>query len=195
MGEKTDIESILFAIRGASVAYGLLGLACTAAGIFTLIYAAPDIQFPYETASGIWTGVLALITFVLGIRLIRGYSITSVTSPKGTVIAFYTFVIMDITCAILHLSYSAVGLSTCYSYTRTARMQCNTDDRPRLLLMEGFNISFAIVLTVLSLVSTIYLSVRKRLNILTGLSPDSVQQPDYTCCNGFCTCYTGCYYS
>lgn len=57
LGRKHNIEDILYTIRAVSVSYCLTAIACTGSGVFTLWYAAPDINFPYSSASGVWTGI------------------------------------------------------------------------------------------------------------------------------------------
>lgn len=192
MGKTFDADSVLFNIRCMSIAFGLLGVACTTLGIFTLYYAAPDIRFPFATGSGIWTGVIALATSIVGIKIVRNYSDIDPTSVRSKVVAYYTLIIFCVTCAILNLSYSAVGLSYCYSEMRIGQIQCNAEERPRLILMEGFSIAFSTVLVILSIVSTVYLSVGRKMNNLAGHSGSDATVLG-TCCYGNCVCYSGTY--
>ena len=39
------------------MALGLTSLGCMGTGMFTLIYAAPTVGYPYGIASGVWTGL------------------------------------------------------------------------------------------------------------------------------------------
>ncbi|XP_053397788.1 uncharacterized protein LOC128556493 [Mercenaria mercenaria] len=169
MGGKHDIDEILFIIRAVSVGYGLSGVACTITGVYTLWYAAPDIEFPFSSASGVWMGFFTFVTFVMGIIAVKGYDTDFPSSSKGKVIAFYILVIMDVIFGILHVSFSAVGFSYCSVEIRTGGILCNTEERPRLLLMEGFNIAFGVIVTLLSVAVTIYLSFRRKINILAGI--------------------------
>ncbi|XP_045197791.1 uncharacterized protein LOC123552302 [Mercenaria mercenaria] len=179
MGGKLNIDDILFITRAVSVAYGLSAVACTGAGIFTLWYAAPDIKFPFSSASGVWTGIFSFVIFVLGNKTVKGYNIDYPSSSKRKVIAFYTFVIMDITFGILHVTFSAQGFSYCNTEMRIGGLYCNAEERPRLLLMEGFNIAFGVIITLLSVAVTIYLSLRRKINILAGIPTDSRSVSDY----------------
>lgn len=191
-GEKLNVEDILFVTRAVSVAYGLAALACTCAGGFTLYYAAPVITYPFASGSGIWTGVFTFVIFILGIKTVNGYEPNYPQSSKGKVIALYTLIIMDITFGILHVTFSAVGFSYCSKELRIGGNYCNEEERPRLLLMESFNMAFGLVIALVSLSMTIYLSLRKRIHILSGVPTE--EEVKVTCCGGLCTCVTGSYY-
>ncbi|XP_045197793.2 uncharacterized protein LOC123552304 [Mercenaria mercenaria] len=169
MGGKHNIDDILFIIRAVSVVYGLSGVACTVTGVYTLWYAAPDIEFPFSSGSGVWMGFLTFVTFAMGINVVKGYDTDYPSSSKGKVITFYILVIMDVIFGILHVSFSALGFSYCSSEIRTGWIHCNTEERPRLLLMEGFSIAFGVIVTLLSVAVTIYLSCRRKINILAGI--------------------------
>ena len=53
--DKDDLD--LYILKSFCVALGLTSLGCTGTGMFTLIYAAPTVGYPYGIASGVWTGV------------------------------------------------------------------------------------------------------------------------------------------
>ncbi|WAR07813.1 hypothetical protein MAR_017771 [Mya arenaria] len=95
---------------------------------------------------------------------------------------------VDITCGILHVCYSAVGLNKCFEEVRTGYMTCNPEERPRLMLTEGFNLAFGSIIILLSVVFTVYLSVRGTLQRLTGATSGQ-GAPHSTCCYGHCNVY------
>ncbi|XP_060588151.1 uncharacterized protein LOC132743625 isoform X2 [Ruditapes philippinarum] len=185
-GEKLNVEDILFVTRAVSVAYGYAALACTCAGGFTLYYAAPVITFPFATGSGIWTGVFTFVIFILGIKIVKGYEPNYPETSKGKVIALCWLISMDYLFGILHVIFSAVGFSYCSNGLRIGGNYCNEEERPRLLLMESFNIAFGLVIALVSLSMTMYLSSRKRINILAGVPAE--EEVKVTCCGGLCTC-------
>ena len=93
------------------------------------------------------------------------------------VVTFYTLVIICITLGTLHLAYSAVGFSYCSEgYVLRHKDPCFTDEKGRITLMEGFNMMFGSLLILLSVFTTIYMSIRRRLRTLTGTLPLD-QQP------------------
>lgn len=192
MGKKINIEDVLFIIRGISVSYCLAAIACTGSGVFTLWYAAPDIQFPYSSASGVWTGAFTFAIFVLGLKIVNNYDVNNPSSSRCKIITFYTFVIMDLSFGIIHVTFSAIGFSYCESEMRTGGIYCNAEERPRLLLMEGFSMAFGALIVLFSLATTVYLSVGKKINVLAGITPET--EAHFTCCDGSCRCVTGCYY-
>ncbi|KAH3729712.1 hypothetical protein DPMN_055690 [Dreissena polymorpha] len=122
--------------------------------------------------------------------LCRFYDSRNPAATKCLVITLYTLVIIDITCGTLHVIYSALGMRKCYSDIRTGHMSCNPEERPRILLTGGFNAAFGIIIAIISIVFTIYISLRQRLHILTGLVTNDEQQGKLvTCCFGKCICY------
>ena len=79
---------------------------------------------------------------------------------------------MDAIFGILHVSVSAVGLTYCGKELKNGGQSCNERERPRLLLMESFNIAFGMFITILSVVTTIYFSSKRKIRILAGNSTE-----------------------
>ncbi|XP_060557132.1 uncharacterized protein LOC132717634 isoform X2 [Ruditapes philippinarum] len=136
--------------------------------MFTLWYASPVLTLPFISASGVWTGILTFVIYELGMKIVKDHNNDNQSRPTRKVKAIFTCIIADVIFGILHVSFSAVGLSYCSKELRTGGFTCNERERPRLLLMESFNIAFGVFITLLSVATTIYFSLKKRISILAG---------------------------
>lgn len=171
-GNTIDIGHVIFILKAVSLAYGLVGIGCLVGGALSIRYelneARINIKFPYSTGSGIWTGIWSFIICLLGGYTFIRYNIESPRSSRPFVIAFYTFVIIDIVCGVLHIAYSSIGHTYCSSERRTGEIICNEEEKPRLIITMGFNIVFGAFITLLSVFVIIYMSVGRKIHTLSG---------------------------
>ena len=97
---------------------------------------------------------------------------------------------MMITMGVLHLVYSAICYAYCaQDYVKDNEYQCFLEDKSRIMLVEGFNIAFGLMISLLSLVTTIYMSIGRRIRKLTGMPINQGLVVYGTCCGGNCKCY------
>ncbi|KAL4233310.1 hypothetical protein ACF0H5_007993 [Mactra antiquata] len=187
MGEKPAVDNVLFIIKCVSVAMGTVSIGCIICGVLTLTYAAPTFAFPYSTGSGIWTGIVTLLIFVFGMRFTAHYCTDNPSASKCDLLAFYVFIVMDITMGSLNTTYSGLGLASCInnSTTDSGQVIC-TDDN--LSYVCGFNTAFGCVVMLVALATTLYMNIGRKLRWLLGY-PIDIDAPYATCCNGKCKCY------
>ena len=91
---------------------------------------------------------------------------------------------------ILHLVYSAICYAYCaQDYVKDGVHQCFIGNKSKIMLAEGFNVAFGSMLCILSIVTTVYMSIGRRIRKLTGMPMNQDLVVYGTCCGGSCKCY------
>lgn len=184
-----DPYHAVYVLKMCSLTLALTAIACIGCGIWTMVYAAPKLNWPYDTGSGVWTGVFTLVTGCLGTGTFFRLSLHCPERTRKFVVAFYLCVIMTFLLSAIHVIFAALGLFYCKNEILTFEKYCNREDRGRLMFISGMDIGFGIAILVVSSCTVLFIFLNRKLRVLIGTPQSQRFAFEQSCFFDKCMCY------